>query len=108
MEIEENVNPGTEKRQFSKIPFENRQNMRYQLVVCDSRHLPARVGEELADAAASRFRVERLVRCILTELMKNFARTLVLVRHHKPLRGGTSAPQNLQGTVWLLLLAGTT
>jgi hypothetical protein len=48
------------------------------------------------------------VRCILTELMNNFARTLVLVRHHKPLRGGTSAPQNLQGTVWLLLLAGTT
>jgi hypothetical protein len=24
MEIEENVNPGTEKGQFSKIPFENR------------------------------------------------------------------------------------
>jgi hypothetical protein len=32
----------------------------------------------------------------------------VLVGHHKPLRGGTSAPQNLQGTVWLFLLAGTT
>jgi hypothetical protein len=24
MEMEENVNPGTEKRQFSKIAFENR------------------------------------------------------------------------------------
>ena len=27
MEIEENVNPGTGKRQFSKMPFENRKNM---------------------------------------------------------------------------------
>jgi hypothetical protein len=34
MEIEENVNPGMEKRQFSKIPFENRQNMQSQIVVC--------------------------------------------------------------------------
>ncbi len=66
------------------------------------RHLPAGVSEVIAG------RVERLVMCILTELMNNFARTLVLVRHHKPLRGGTSAPQNLQGTVWILLLAGTT
>jgi hypothetical protein len=67
-----------------------------------SRHLPAGVSEEIAG------RIERLVRGILTELMNNFARTLVLVRHHKPLRGGTSAPQNLQGTVWLFLFAGTT
>lgn len=67
-----------------------------------SRHLPAGVSEEIAG------RVERLVRCILTELMNNFARTLVLVRHHKRLRGGISAPQNLQDTVWLLLLARTT
>jgi hypothetical protein len=73
----------------------------------NSRCLPVGVGEELSDAAVVRFRVKRLVRCILTELMNNFARTLVLVRHHKPLRGGTSAPQNLQGTLWLLLLAGT-
>jgi len=36
MEVEENVNPGTEKRQFSKIPFENRKNMHSQLVVYDS------------------------------------------------------------------------
>jgi len=34
IKIEENVNPGTEKRQFSKIPFENRQNMQSQIVVC--------------------------------------------------------------------------
>jgi hypothetical protein len=37
MEIEEKVNPGTEKRQFSKIPFENSKNMQSQIVVCDSR-----------------------------------------------------------------------
>ena len=35
MKIEENVNPGTEKRQFSKIPFENLKNMQSQIVVCD-------------------------------------------------------------------------
>jgi hypothetical protein len=51
---------------------------------------------------------ESLCRCILPELMNNFAKTLVLVGDHEPLRGGMSAPQNLQGTVWLLLLAGTT
>jgi hypothetical protein len=39
MEIEENVNPGIGKRQFSKIPFENRQNMQSQIVVCHSRHI---------------------------------------------------------------------
>ena len=38
MEIEENVNPGTERRQFSKIPFENRKNMQVQIVVCDGRN----------------------------------------------------------------------
>jgi len=67
-----------------------------------SRHLSAGVSEEITG------RLERLVRCILTELTNNYARTLVLVRHHRPLRGGTSAPQNLQDTTWLLLLAGTT
>jgi len=36
-EIEENVNPGMAKRQFSKIPFENRKNMPFQIVVCHSR-----------------------------------------------------------------------
>ena len=40
MEIEENVNPGIEKRQFSKIPFENRKNMQSQIVACYSRDLP--------------------------------------------------------------------
>ena len=35
MEIEENVNPGTGKRQFSKIPFGNRKNMQSQIVVCE-------------------------------------------------------------------------
>jgi len=33
MEIEENVNPGAEKWQISKIPFENRKNMQFQIVV---------------------------------------------------------------------------
>jgi hypothetical protein len=37
MEIEENVNPGTGKRRFSKIPFENQKNTRSQIVACDSR-----------------------------------------------------------------------
>jgi hypothetical protein len=36
MEIEENVNAGTEQQQFSKIAFENRKNMQSQIVVCDS------------------------------------------------------------------------
>jgi len=39
MEVEENVNPGRGKRQFSKIPFENRKNMHSQIVVCDSRNV---------------------------------------------------------------------
>jgi hypothetical protein len=39
MEIEENVNPGTEKRQFSKIPFEDRKHMQSQTVVCYSREM---------------------------------------------------------------------
>jgi hypothetical protein len=39
MKIKENVNPGTGKRQFSKIPFENRKNMQSQIVVCDSREM---------------------------------------------------------------------
>jgi hypothetical protein len=38
MEIEENVNPGMEKRQFSKMAFENRKNMQSQIFVCDSRN----------------------------------------------------------------------
>jgi hypothetical protein len=38
MEIEENVNLGTEQRHFSKIPFENRNNMQSQMVVCYSRN----------------------------------------------------------------------
>jgi hypothetical protein len=38
MEIEEKVNPGTEKRQFSKIPFENSKNMQSQIVICHSRN----------------------------------------------------------------------
>ncbi len=38
MEIEENVNAGIEKRQFSKIPFDYLKNMQSQIVVCDSRH----------------------------------------------------------------------
>ena len=33
MEIEENVNLGTEERRFSKIPFENRQIGQSQIVV---------------------------------------------------------------------------
>jgi hypothetical protein len=36
MEIEENVNPRTEKRQFSKMPSENRKNMQSHIVTCDS------------------------------------------------------------------------
>jgi hypothetical protein len=39
MEIEENVNPGKETGQFSKIPFENRKNMQSHIVACDSRYL---------------------------------------------------------------------
>jgi len=35
MEIEENVNPGTERRLFSKIAFENRKKMQSQSVACD-------------------------------------------------------------------------
>jgi len=38
MEIEENVNPGTEKGQFSKIPFGYLKNMQSQIVVCHSRY----------------------------------------------------------------------
>jgi hypothetical protein len=34
-EIEEDVNPGTEKRQFSKIPFGNQKNMQPEIVVCE-------------------------------------------------------------------------
>jgi len=37
MEMEENVNPGMGKGQFSKIPFENRTNMQSQIVAYDSR-----------------------------------------------------------------------
>ncbi len=37
MESEENVNLGTEIRQFSKIPFEYLKNMQSQIVVCHSR-----------------------------------------------------------------------
>ena len=37
MEIQENVNPGAETRQLSKIPFEYRKNMQSQIVVCHSR-----------------------------------------------------------------------
>jgi hypothetical protein len=40
MEIEENVNPGTQKGQFSKIPFGNSKNMQYQIVAYDSRDQP--------------------------------------------------------------------
>jgi hypothetical protein len=47
MEIAENVNPGTEKRQFSKIALENRKNMRSQIVVCHSRELES--GTETLD-----------------------------------------------------------
>jgi len=39
MRIEEDVNPGTENRQFSKIPFENRKNLQSQIVICDSREI---------------------------------------------------------------------
>ncbi len=38
MEIEENVNAGIEKREFSKIPFDYLINMQSQIVVCDGRH----------------------------------------------------------------------
>ena len=37
MEIEENVNPGTQKGGFSEIPLGNRKNMQSQIVVCDNR-----------------------------------------------------------------------
>jgi hypothetical protein len=39
MKIKENVNPGMEKWEFSKIAFENRKNMQSQIVVCHSRDL---------------------------------------------------------------------
>jgi hypothetical protein len=42
MEMEENVNPGGQERQFSKIAFENRQNMHSQIVACDSRDRQSR------------------------------------------------------------------
>lgn len=35
MEIEEKVNPGKEKQQFSKIPFGNRKSMQSQIVASD-------------------------------------------------------------------------
>jgi hypothetical protein len=38
--IEADVNPGMEKRQFSKIPFENRKNMLFQIVACNSSNHP--------------------------------------------------------------------
>jgi hypothetical protein len=45
MKIKENVNPGMEKWEFSKIAFENRKNMQSQIVVCHSRCLAnGRVG----------------------------------------------------------------
>ena len=36
MEIEENVNPGTQKGGFSEIPLGNRKNMQSQIVFCYS------------------------------------------------------------------------
>lgn len=39
MEIEENVNPRTERRWFSKIALENRKNMHSQIVAPHSRDL---------------------------------------------------------------------
>jgi len=49
-----------------------------------------------------------LVTHMSTDLLNNFLRSLALVEYHQPLRGGgMSARQNLQGTVWLLLLGGT-
>jgi hypothetical protein len=44
MEIEENVNLGREKPQFSKIPFEYRKNMQSQIVVCHSSNLNSDMG----------------------------------------------------------------
>jgi len=37
MEIKENVNPGGQERQLSKVAFEYRKNMQTQIVVCDRR-----------------------------------------------------------------------
>ena len=42
MEIGANVNPGTGKPKFSKIPFENRINRQFQIVVCDRQLKKAR------------------------------------------------------------------
>jgi hypothetical protein len=39
MEIEENVNPGAEQRQFSKILFDYLNNMHSQIVAFDSNDL---------------------------------------------------------------------
>ena len=39
MKIEANVNPGTEKRHFSKIPFENRGNLQSQIDFYNARYL---------------------------------------------------------------------
>ena len=39
MEVVENVNPGTGKKQFSKIPSDYLKNMQSQIVVCHSRDL---------------------------------------------------------------------
>jgi hypothetical protein len=39
MEIEENVNSGMERGQFSKIPIEYRKNMQSRIVTCDTRRL---------------------------------------------------------------------
>ena len=64
-------------------------------------YLSAGVSEKIAG------RVEQLVRCVLTELTDNSARTGVLVRHHRPLGGGMSAPQNLQSTVLFFWLGAT-
>jgi hypothetical protein len=38
LEIQGKVNLGREKPQFSKIPFENRNKLRSQIVVCHSRN----------------------------------------------------------------------
>ena len=39
MKIEEHVNSEGQESQFLEIPFENRENIQSQIVVCDARYL---------------------------------------------------------------------
>ena len=71
MEIKENVNPGTQKGEFSKIPFEYRKNMQCQIVVYHSRHIysgESATGIEVYDR--HRYYDEKLSRPVFLDRLK--------------------------------------